>query len=394
MGIRHPLRTFGFVVMADRTITSVAATAQDTTDHASHHAIILGDFALEGGTVLPHARYVYATYGHLNAARDGHSCSPATTWRTTTATIGSSARREDSTARRSPDRHRECSGDGHSSSPSNTPEPWHGPRFPITTIRDNVEAVHQALLSARLGITHLRAVIGFSNGRGTGVSVGRQLIRRSWTASWRRRAPPSAMDTASCAWRARSPRWRPTLPSWEGVTPRSRCAASAPSARCGRGGCSRRSGGEGRPGGPRLRRQLGGRSPGRHHQGLRGRGMPTTTSCKRARGNTTTSARPKGSTGMSSVPYAPLSCRCSTCPRRPICTSHSPMRSTSANSSAPWSSRRSPPLGSPRGGRRRLGHAAFIYSHVRHFFSPDIPSPRLTFVPPPPRSAWDRLPTK
>jgi homoserine O-acetyltransferase/O-succinyltransferase len=54
-------------------------------------------------------------------------------------------------------------GNGHSSSPSNTPEPFHGPRFPLTTIRDNVAIVHQ-LLTDSLKITHLRAIIGFSMG--------------------------------------------------------------------------------------------------------------------------------------------------------------------------------------------------------------------------------------
>ena len=57
----------------------------------------------------------------------------------------------------------ELFGNGHSSSPSNTPEPFHGPRFPVATIRDNVEAVHR-LLVEQLGVTHLRAVVGFSMG--------------------------------------------------------------------------------------------------------------------------------------------------------------------------------------------------------------------------------------
>ena len=56
----------------------------------------------------------------------------------------------------------ELFGNGSSSSPSNTPEPFHGPRFPVMTIRDNVEAVHK--LTDELGITHLRAVVGFSMG--------------------------------------------------------------------------------------------------------------------------------------------------------------------------------------------------------------------------------------
>jgi homoserine O-acetyltransferase len=57
----------------------------------------------------------------------------------------------------------ELFGNGRSSSPSNTPEPYHGPRFPVMTIRDNVEAVHR-LLTEDLKVTHLRAIIGFSMG--------------------------------------------------------------------------------------------------------------------------------------------------------------------------------------------------------------------------------------
>jgi len=57
----------------------------------------------------------------------------------------------------------EMFGNGRSSSPSNTPEPFHGPRFPAITIRDDVEASRQ-VLENDLGIHHLRAVIGFSMG--------------------------------------------------------------------------------------------------------------------------------------------------------------------------------------------------------------------------------------
>ena len=51
---------------------------------------------------------------------------------------------------------------GFSSSPSNTPPPFHGPDFPAIAIRDNVEASRRVLES--LGVAHLRAVIGFSMG--------------------------------------------------------------------------------------------------------------------------------------------------------------------------------------------------------------------------------------
>src|SRR5499427_252390 len=57
----------------------------------------------------------------------------------------------------------ELFGNGRSSSPSNTPDPYHGPRFPVMTIRDNVEAVHR-LLTEELKVTHVRAVVGFSMG--------------------------------------------------------------------------------------------------------------------------------------------------------------------------------------------------------------------------------------
>jgi homoserine O-acetyltransferase len=44
----------------------------------------------------------------------------------------------------------------------NTPEPFHGPRFPMT-FRDNVLAFHQ-LLTDDLKVTRLKAMIGFSMG--------------------------------------------------------------------------------------------------------------------------------------------------------------------------------------------------------------------------------------
>jgi len=54
-------------------------------------------------------------------------------------------------------------GNGLSSSPSNTPSPHDGPRFPALTIRDNV-ACQYRLVTEHLGITRLRLVMGFSMG--------------------------------------------------------------------------------------------------------------------------------------------------------------------------------------------------------------------------------------
>jgi homoserine O-acetyltransferase len=57
----------------------------------------------------------------------------------------------------------EMFGSGGSSSPSNTPAPLDGPRFPPLSIRDNVRAIHR-LLTEGLGLRHVRAVLGYSMG--------------------------------------------------------------------------------------------------------------------------------------------------------------------------------------------------------------------------------------
>src|SRR6516165_3770622 len=130
---------------------------------AEGHEFLIANFKTESGAVLPQARVVYGTYGQLNADRSNAVLLPShymANFHGYEWLIG-------------PDRALDPSklflvatelfGNGRSSSPSNTPEPFHGPRFPVTTIRDNVEAVHK-LLTEELKITHLRAVIGFSMG--------------------------------------------------------------------------------------------------------------------------------------------------------------------------------------------------------------------------------------
>ncbi len=132
-------------------------------DRAEHHEFTIENFRSESGTVLPRATVVYGTYGRLNAARDNVVLLPSHYMATHHGyewLIGPG---------RALDTTRlflvatELFGNGHSSSPSNTPEPYHGPRFPVTTIRDNVAAVRR-LLQEDLKVTHLRAVVGFSMG--------------------------------------------------------------------------------------------------------------------------------------------------------------------------------------------------------------------------------------
>jgi homoserine O-acetyltransferase/O-succinyltransferase len=132
-------------------------------DPPERHEFVIKNFQTESGVVLPEAHVVFGTYGHLNAVHDNavllpshymanlhgyewlmgpdKALDPAKLFLVTT----------------------ELFGNGSSSSPSNTPEPFHGPRFPVMTIRDNVEAVHRLLIED-LKVTHLRAVIGFSMG--------------------------------------------------------------------------------------------------------------------------------------------------------------------------------------------------------------------------------------
>jgi homoserine O-acetyltransferase len=148
-------------------VTFAAAHAQSPPALAvppvTEHAYVIHNFKIESGVTLPEAKIVYGTYGHLNAAGDNAILLPSHymanlhgyEW-----LIGPGKALD-------PDKQflitSELFGNGRSSSPSNTPEPFHGPRFPVTTIRDNVEAVHQ-LLTQELHVHHLQAVIGFSMG--------------------------------------------------------------------------------------------------------------------------------------------------------------------------------------------------------------------------------------
>jgi homoserine O-acetyltransferase/O-succinyltransferase len=140
------------------------AQATNPRDHiAEHHEFIISGFGTESGVTLPEARIVYGTYGHLSPARDNAVLLPSHymadhhgyEWLIGPGRVFDPSR--DFLVAT------ELFGNGHSSSPSNTPEPFHGPRFPIVTIRDNVDAVHR-LLVEELHVTHLRAIVGFSMG--------------------------------------------------------------------------------------------------------------------------------------------------------------------------------------------------------------------------------------
>ena len=160
MLFRYFLVVFGTALLG---LAAGPAHAQNNPDRAKVHTFNIPNFRTESGTTLPQARVVYGTYGHLNAARDNAILLPShylADHRGYEWLIGPGKALDTTKVFLVTT---ELFGNGHSSSPSNTPEPFHGPRFPVMTIRDNVAAVHQ-LLTQDLKITHLRAIIGFSMG--------------------------------------------------------------------------------------------------------------------------------------------------------------------------------------------------------------------------------------
>ena len=121
----------------------------------------LGDATFQSGAILPDAKLAYQTYGTLNAARDNAVLLP-------TFYTGTHYRNEGffgSGRAIDPARHFIVSinlfGNGLSSSPSNTPAPFDGPRFPDVTLFDNV-ACQRRLLTEVFGIGKIALVTGWS----------------------------------------------------------------------------------------------------------------------------------------------------------------------------------------------------------------------------------------
>src|SRR6266851_11394 len=137
--------------------------AKSKVESPEVHEFVIANFHTESGVTLPRARVVYGTYGHLNAAKDNVVLLPSHYMANSHGyewLIGADKALDSSKLFLVAT---ELFGNGNSYSPSNTPEPYHGPRFPVTSIRDNVEAVHR-LLTEELKVTHLRAIVGFSMG--------------------------------------------------------------------------------------------------------------------------------------------------------------------------------------------------------------------------------------
>ena len=121
----------------------------------------LDDITLQSGKVLTDAKLAYQTYGVLNPARDNVIVMPTYYTGTHNSNEGffGPGRAID------PARHFIVSinqfGNGYSSSPSNTPAPCDGPRFPDITLHDNIACQHR-LLKEELGVDCIALVFGWS----------------------------------------------------------------------------------------------------------------------------------------------------------------------------------------------------------------------------------------
>jgi len=125
------------------------------------HIAAIGNLALESGSVINNCEIGYRVHGQLN--RDRNNAVVFCTWYT-----GDAAGVESTKPWLAVDTTKFCLiiidalGDGVSSSPSNS-KTQHGGDFPRFTIKDMVNSQHQ-LLTGKLGISHVKAVMGISMG--------------------------------------------------------------------------------------------------------------------------------------------------------------------------------------------------------------------------------------
>ena len=122
-----------------------------------------GSVTLQSGATLRNCKLAYKTFGTLNAAKDNVIVYP--TWYSgqhydNEWLVGAGMALD-------PAAYfiiiPNMLGNGLSSSPSNTPEPYNGPRFPNVTATDNVRLQHR-LVTEKFGIERIRLVTGWSMG--------------------------------------------------------------------------------------------------------------------------------------------------------------------------------------------------------------------------------------
>src|SRR6201996_4543017 len=100
--------------------------AQSATDAGERHEFIIHNFHTESGVTLPEAKIVYGTYGHLNAAGDNAVLLPSHYMANMHGYEWLIGPRKALDPTRQFLVATELFGNGRSSSPSNTAEPFHG----------------------------------------------------------------------------------------------------------------------------------------------------------------------------------------------------------------------------------------------------------------------------
>ena len=130
---------------------------------SDHDHFDLGDLKLQNGATLPATKLAYMTFGALNAAKDNVIIFPCAF----NGLLAENKARIGNGSPLDPEKYFiivvGLFGNSQSSSPSNTPAPFDGPRFPSVTITDNVRAQHR-LARERFGIERIELVTGFSMG--------------------------------------------------------------------------------------------------------------------------------------------------------------------------------------------------------------------------------------
>ncbi|WP_157219568.1 alpha/beta fold hydrolase [Flavisphingomonas formosensis] len=123
----------------------------------------LGATAVEGGVTIPGLRLAYITHGKLNADKSNAILFP--TWFGGSHVLNSWIIGPGKPL--DPTQYFivvvNIIGNGHSSSPSNTPAPFDGSHFPYVSVLDNVKA-QRRLMTEKFGVDRLHLAIGRSMG--------------------------------------------------------------------------------------------------------------------------------------------------------------------------------------------------------------------------------------
>lgn len=160
---RDFLRVIGAVGVGALVKSRSTIVGASEPPRASEGVFVLGDLALQSGTILREAKLAYKTHGQLNAEKSNAILYPTQY----------AAQHDDIEWLIGPGKALDSDryfiivldqfGNGLSSSPSNTPSPHDRMRFPTITIQDNVAAQHR-LVTEKFGIRRVALVVGYSMG--------------------------------------------------------------------------------------------------------------------------------------------------------------------------------------------------------------------------------------